>query len=413
MKKRLFAILLAGALLGFAGCQGVTGDPNGTEGTTTGQTESGTQAETNEAGATTPDLEAYKTTVAFKGDVAGIRLLGSRRAESATQLNADYIGSGLEFVIDCKGGTLTLRTATDDRCYFRAWVDGEVWNNTDGTPYYMVNGVKNLVLPAMPEGVHMVRVVKVTDYTLTRAHFYSMTFYGTLRSEQVPADAMLMGEFIGSDLAAGMGVLNAEQAATYQGQDGTLAYPWLVAGSLKSDCTVTAFAGNGLLSGSLALQGSYLLASPLRDATQYGFSRTADYAVLDLGSVDAAAGVTAEQFQDAYIKLIQNVYTKNGEACKIYCVYRTGDVFAGVISEVCQLLGGEAAGIYSLCLDQPAGACATAQEQQAYATALATLIGDTVKAPVTQKPGLDLGSLNAIDRGNGMEIGYDDPKWNA
>lgn len=412
MKNRLFAILLAGALLGFAGCQNVTKAPEKTE-TTAGQTESETNGDTAEPGVTEPDLSEYKTTIAFKGDVAGIRLLGSRRAESTDQLNVDYIGSGLEFVIDCKGGTLTLRTATDDRCYFRAWVDGEVWNNTDGTPYYLVNGVKNLVLPALPAGVHTVRVVKVTDYTLTCAHFYSMTFYGTLLSEQMPVNAALLGEFIGSDTAVGMGVLNAEQAGSYQGQDGTLAYPWLVADALGSDCTVTAFAGNGLLSGSLALQASYLLASPLRDATQYSFSRTADYAVIDLGSVDAAAGVTAEQFQEAYIRLIRTVYEKNGESCKIYCVYRTGDAFASVIAELCQMMGGSAAGLYSMCLDQPAGACATAQEQQAYADALAKWIGETLDDTVTKKPELELGSLSVIGQGNGMEIGYNDPKWNA
>ena len=194
--RRWIVLLLAGLMVfGLFGCGTKDGEDSAT-GDSAGQPEESTptttEADTNtdpDPSDPTDDLKQYEHTVVLNSGTEGIKILGERSLESSTQLNCDWTCSGLEFVIDCKGGNLTLRTSTTDPCYFRVWVDGEAWENTDGSLYYMINGTKNLVVPDMPVGEHTVRVLKVTGYTLARAHFYSMTFYGSLLADKATASA--------------------------------------------------------------------------------------------------------------------------------------------------------------------------------------------------------------------------------
>lgn len=410
-KQQLVAWLLAaGMLFLLPACKSI--DP-----TTPSPDQTGDVTEPEDAGNETspsteeqkPDLSEFEKTVLLHGEVEGVRRLGNRYLASDKQWNADWVGSGLELVIDCKGGDLTLRTSTDDPCRFRAWVDGEVWNNTDGTPYYTVNGVKNLVLADLPTGVHTIRVIRVTDGTMTLAHFFNVTFYGTLLVDQMPADQTLNMEFVGADAMSGLGVLGGSGVA---GADGTLAYPYLTAGALGADYAITSLAGRGLVTGTPSLSSAYLLSSPLRDGTSYDFTRAADFTVIDVGNVDYASGVKQSTFREAYIQLLRSVSEKNGTGKKIYCVWRADDGFASLLSDICLEMGGTDAGIYTLCLPATAGGSATADEQQAYANALVALIGETKDAPVTEAPGLRPGEILIQDQGEGTQIGYDDPEWN-
>lgn len=410
MKKQLTAWLLAaGMLLLLPACGGT--DPTTPDadsaGKVTGPADTG-----RETGPSTeepkPDLSAFEKTVLLHGEVEGVRRLGSRYLASDKQWNADWVGSGLELVIDCKGGNLTLRTSADNPCRFRAWVDGEVWNNTDGTPYYTVNGVKNLVLADLPAGVHTVRVIRVTDGTMTLAHFFNVTFFGTLLADRMPADQPLNMEFLGADAMSGLGVLGGSGV---EGADGSLAYPYLTAGALGADYAITSLAGRGLVTGTPALSAAYLLSSPLRDGTSYDFARAADFTVIDVGNADFASGVRQSAFREAYIRLLRTVSEKNGTGKKIYCVWRADDGFAALLSDICLEMGGTDAGIYTLCLPAAAGESAAAAEQQAYADALAACIRETKDAPVTDAPGLRPGEILTKDQGEGVRIGYDDPEW--
>lgn len=409
-KQQLMAWLLAaGMLFLLPACKGsdpTTPDTDST-GRVTEPADTGSETEPSKE-EPKPDLSEFETTVLLHGEVEGVRRLGNRYLASDKQWNADWVGSGLELVIDCKGGSLTLRTSADNPCRFRAWVDGEVWNNTDGTPYYTVNGVKNLVLADLPAGVHTIRVIRVTDGTMTLAHFFNVTFYGTLLADRMPADQPLNMEFLGADAMSGLGVLGSSGV---EGADGTLAYPYLTAGALGADYAITSLAGRGLVTGTPSLSFAYLLSSPLRDGASYGFARAADFTVIDVGNVDFASGAKQSAFREAYIRLLRTVSEKNGGGKKIYCVWRADDGFASLLSDICLELGGTDAGIYTLCLPAAAGEAPTAAEQQAYADALISLIRETKDAPVTEAPGLRPEEILIKDQGEGTQIGYNDPEW--
>ncbi len=363
------------------------------------------------------DLKQYENTVVLNSGTEGIKVLGERCLESTSQLNADWTGSGLEFVIDCKGGDLTLRTCTTDPCYFRVWVDGEAWKNADGNLYWMINGTKNMVVPDLPVGVHTVRVVKVTGYTLARAHFFSLTFYGSLLTDQEPADRGLYVEFVGDSICCGWGTIGNHKGS-YTDQDGAQAYPYLVAQAMQADYAITALSGQGLLMGNPGMTNGYLYASPLRDHTNPdSFERTADLVVINIGTNDYGYreqyGIDEEAFRQAYLNFIKTVYRKNGENCKIYCLYNTmNDTFANVILEVCERLGGEAAGIYTYRMDRTASGHPTLAEQSAYAEALTAFLNKTKDNAVTEKLGEPNGTLVSEESGSGMEVDYADSAWN-
>ena len=300
-----------------------------------------------------------KTTVRLNSQTEGVKPLGVRALESSSQLNADWTCSGLEFVYDQKGGDLVFRVSASHPCYFRVYVDEAAWSE-NGNPYYRINGTQDMTIKDIPEGVHTVRVVKATGHTLARAHFYSMSFYGTLLKEQKPEDRELYIEFIGDSISCGWGVIG-ERKGAYSDQDGTLAYPYLVAQAMNADYSVTALSGQGLLMGEPGMTKGYLYSSPLRDSTaKYSFARKADIVVINIGTNDYAYrsqyGITEEALKEAYLRFVQAVIQKNGEDCKIYCLYNTmNDTFANAILEACRQLGGEEAGIFTLRMDRSYG----------------------------------------------------------
>ncbi len=423
--RRWIVLLLAGLMVfGLFGCGTKDGEDSAT-GDSAGQPEESTptttEADTNtdpDPSDPTDDLKQYEHTVVLNSGTEGIKILGERSLESSTQLNCDWTCSGLEFVIDCKGGNLTLRTSTTDPCYFRVWVDGEAWENTDGSLYYMINGTKNLVVPDMPVGEHTVRVLKVTGYTLARAHFYSMTFYGSLLADKAPQDNELYIEFVGDSISCGWGVIG-DHAGAYTDQDGAQAYPYLVAEALEADYAVTALSGQGLLMGNPGMTKGYLYGSPLRDSeTEYGFERKADIVVINIGTNDYGYreqyGIDEAAFKEAYLDFLKTVYRKNGANCKIYCLYNSmNDTFAQAILEACEEVGGEAAGVYTLELERAASGHPTLEEQNAYAWKITAYLNETKDNEITEDFGPDSGMLESEEHGTGMEVDWSDDDWIA
>lgn len=338
------------------------------------------------------DWGAYRKTVSLNSSTEGIRILGERYLESENQLNCDWTCSGFEFVVDIKGGDLSIRTNTTAGSYFRAFVDGQTWDSDDGTPYFTVNGIQDIVLSGISAGVHTVRVIKVTGYTLSRACFESMTFYGELLTEQTPSAHDLYIEFVGDSISCGWGIIGNHQGA-YTDQDGSRAYPYMVAEAMNADYAVTALSGQGLLMGTPGMTKGYLYGSPLRNDTQlYPFSRKADIVIINIGTNDYGYrdqyGITREDFRNAYLNFIRTVYNKNGKNCKIYCLYNSmNDTFASTILEVCASLGGEAAGLYPVRMNRTNSGHPNLEEQSEYADMLVDLLTRTKDNAVTRPIG--------------------------
>ncbi len=372
-RKTITIFLSMILLLGLVSCEPIwnqesddsTKETNETTKPSTETTDNTTES-LNQNQGDTPSVEM--TTIPLNSSTPGIKILGERYVESATQINCDWTCSGIEFNLNSAGGIVSFSVASDKNCYFRAFVDGESWRNTDGEIYFKVCGIDTINLKAIPAGQHTVRLIKVTGHTLApRVQLYDMSFYGTI-SPTAPADKDLYIEFIGDSISCGYGVMGAFDG-TYSSQDGALAYPYLLAERLNADYSITALSGQGVIfhgTGFPNLTNGYLLTSPLRDEDQeYDFQRKADMVVINIGTNDYNR-VTDEEFKTAYVNLISTVKRQNGADCKVICLYNSmNDTCSASILAACEQLGGESNGIYVQSLPRCAGH-PTASEHQRF-----------------------------------------------
>lgn len=287
-----------------------------------------------------PTEQAAKQTLFnLNSESANVKLLGVRGLTSGSRINCDFPGSGIEMNVTLEGTEVTFQISATATCRFRVYVDGAEWKNTDESPYYTVDGNNAILrITGLTKGDHTLRLLRVTDAVSAQAHISRVLFAGSMR--EAPAQGARYIEFIGDELTGAKA-----------NEDITMLYSYKTALAMNADYSITAFAGQGLLCGDYRAAETYLLASPLRDATQqYLFARKATAAVVHIGAIDLAdETVTAEAFQASYMTLLRTIRAKNGNACKLYCLYGAGgDRWNQAILDACEALGGEAAGIYTL-----------------------------------------------------------------
>ena len=320
----------------------------------------------------------------------GVRILGVRNLAAETGINCDWSCSGIELTVRHEGGDLRFNISSTAGCYFRAYVDGEVWYFSEENPYCTVNLFGKLTLTDLSAGVHTVRVTKVTGYTLARAQILSVDFKGEiLTDDALTADSELYFEFVGDSITCGWGTIG-NHAGAYTDQDGTYAFSYLLAEKYGADYSMTALSGQGLLCGTPGVTNGYLYASALRDTSeQYAFERKADLVVINIGTNDYAQrnnlGITEATFREAYLSFLQTVREKNGADCKIVCLYNVmNDTFANAIISACAEMGGEASGIYCLKMPRSAGnQHPTIEEQKICAAVLEDVINRALATPST------------------------------
>lgn len=291
-----------------------------------------------------------RTEYFLNSNTEGIKILGSRYLESDSRINLDWSCAGVEMVVNNLGRDITFKIVADfEPSYYRAYVDGVVWKNNRGSEYFLISSASNeLTLSDVPLGEHTLRIIKATGYTLSRSHVESVTFCGTILADRTPADKALHIEYVGDSISCGWGVIGNHSGA-YTDQDGTMAYPYMIADALDADYTITALSGHGLICGNPDLTNGYLYSSPWRDSTEagrYGFERKADLVIINIGTNDVAYNVGESNFRTAYLNFLNTVREKNPD-CKIVCVYNMmNDTYASAILEAVESFGGEANGVY-------------------------------------------------------------------
>lgn len=404
MKHLLSFVLLLTCLALLVSCQ-----PSGPEPADSGTADPGQSATPTQSGTGSTGLpeepepaEDDPVTYALTGDTAGVRILGVRNLASTEQINLDWSCSGFELTVENKGGDVRFQVTTSDNqsAYFRIWLDGETWEQSNGEIYYRVGGKGTIIMRDVPAGRHTVRVLKVTGYTLARSAVLSVTLNGSILPE-APAERELYVEFVGDSITCGWGTIGAHGGA-YSDQDGTLAYSYLLAGALDADYSMTALSGQGLLWGDPGLTEGYLYASPMRDdQTPYDFARQADLVVINIGTNDFSKGVSEEEFRAAYRDFLQTVREKNGEDCRILCLYNAmNDTFSAAIESVVAGLGGMQNGIWSYRLPRAEGnRHPSAEEHAAYAEQLLPL--------VQQLLAYEGGALELVESGDGDLDAFD------
>ena len=318
----------------------------------------------------------------MNSNTPGIKILGERYLASDSQINCDWTCSGIELGIFHSGGDVVF-TISGGNSLWRVWVDGEVWNNTDGTPYYVIGGNTFLTVPNVPAGDHVLRVIKVTGYTLARTQITRITLKGNLKPiDTTPKDLYI--EYVGDSICCGWGIIGGH-TGSYTDQDGSLAYPYLVSEALNADYSITALSGQGMTCGNPGFPKGYEYASALRDSTEagkYGFTRKADVVIVNIGTNDYAAN--ADTFKTNFRTLLDMIQEKNGADCKILVVYNVlNDAQHAQMLAVCEEMGGADNGVYTLKLNRSSGAYGnhpTETENVAYANAITQYLQNTVLA---------------------------------
>ncbi len=361
-------------------------------------------------------LQSYR----FTPETKGIKVLGVRNESGGGWIGADWTCSGIEFTAETTGGTMTFLASASDRCYFRAYVDGQAWMKSGNNPYYRVGtSDSEIILPDIPAGKHLIRLVKVTGHTLARAQIIDVTFHGTIL-ETAPADQDLYIEFVGDSISCGWGMIGPKDG-TYAAQDGSLAFPYLTAQAMNADYSITALSGQGLLMGSPGIPAGYLQTSPKRSGNMYDFARKADIVVLNVGTNDCRTGnmtkynITEEKFYQAYITFLRTVKEKNGSDCRIVCTYNCmNDTFETQLLKAVADLGGAEVGIHTLKFDRTANANGNGhpviEEQARYAEVLTEFLQNLPEIPEKQS-----GSGETLEKDDrGMFISWDSLElyWN-
>ena len=401
MLKKLIALLMATllTLTCFVACSKDTeGDVSGEDTAPTAPTEPNEEEDEDEKNERIIP-ERFKLTSATEG----VRVIGERNLSADNYLRLDWSCSGVEFAIDLKEGSVRFTFTTVGSCNLRIWIDGKEYAKNDN-PYFEVSATYNqITLNDIEAGKHVIKLVKVNDYLTSRITLDSVTFAGSILTDEIKSGNDRYIEFIGEDLTAGTGNIG-EHGTTFESQDGTLTYAYMLAEAVGADYSITALPGQGLLTGNPGIVNAYKYASPSVDTdTEYAFARKANLVVVDVGTNDFAKGTDEAEFKAAYLELLETIREKNGVACGILCLYNAvNDTYKDAILAACSEFGGEAEGVYTFELTRAAGATPTAEEQAAYANALKTKV-EELSVPFTP-------SFGSVSSGDGDKNFID---WNA
>ena len=252
----------------------------------------------------------------------GIKILGERHATGTAFIAMDWSCSGIEFNAKIHStSSISFTAAASGYCYFAVYVDGVLYKN-GSSDYFTVNTqTTTITLSNISAGDHTIRLIKVTGYTIATAQVYTVSFTDGRIDPNAPAKNDLYIEFLGDSISCGWGVIGNHDGG-YASQDGTKAYPYRVAQRLGADYSITALSGRGVIYGSdLNFDKNYLHASPSRSQEEYSFARQADIVVINLGTNDRGHNANVNDFEDAYVRLLDNIFKKNGEDCVVYCLW--------------------------------------------------------------------------------------------
>ena len=261
------------------------------------------------------------TTLPLNEKTEGIKILGERHAKNASYITMDWSCSGIELNINLYNTSSVFFLANAaSSCYFKAYVDGVAYKNGTSEYFTVTTQGTTIELKDLSSGEHTIRLIKVTGYTIATAQVSSITLNGTI-DPVAPAKNDLYIEFLGDSISCGWGVIGNHDGG-YASQDGTKAYPYRVAERLNADYSITALSGRGVIYGSdLNFDKNYLHASPSRSQEEYSFARQADIVVINLGTNDRGLHANVNDFEDAYVRLLDNIFKKNGEDCVVYCLW--------------------------------------------------------------------------------------------
>ena len=230
-------------------------------------------------------------------------------------LACDLSCTGVRFNAICKG-EVKVRFRVSADCYFTVYINGErqeerlVTRTGD-------NGSFRTVANFEEYGMYEIELVKQSQYPMVYGEIVEVQLTGSLGKR--PAERERFIEYYGDSLMNGSNIYKGGTSAATS--DATLAYGYASARAVGADCNVVGRGGMAIarvdktdgLSEIWDLCGG--TASP--EVAEYGFTRTPDCVVMQIGTNDFNAGHVPDKFISGIKEMIFNFRSVYGEDIRI------------------------------------------------------------------------------------------------
>jgi lysophospholipase L1-like esterase len=229
------------------------------------------------------------------------------------------------FELNIKGAGVKVKlnevSSETNKTYFAVFVNGK-----RSKTITLLNGENEYVLAEkLTLGNYNIRLMKLSEARFTQSDLTSIEIQGELTKR--PADKSRKIEFIGDSLTAGFGNLAQDPNKQYDSgdEDATQAYDAVAAGILNADFNVLAVSGWGVSVDCIGnkndvLPALYGFAHYFRNLTLWDFnSFKPDVVVINLGTNDFSAKVSASDFSTAVGDFTSTITKKNPNAKIVWC----------------------------------------------------------------------------------------------
>ena len=235
-------------------------------------------------------------------------------------LACDLSCTGVRFNASCLGEIKVKFSVTSD-CYFTVYVNGErqseriIVRSGD-------NGTFRKVAEVETYGSYEIEIVKQSQYPMAYAEIVEVQIEGSF--EKRPSERKRFIEFYGDSIMNGSNIYKGGTSAATS--DATLAFGYATARALNADCNVIGRGGmalyrNGNTDGMLEIWDLCGGKSSPKVET-YGFSRTPDCVVVEIGTNDyLATSYTDANFTNGIKEMVFNLRSVYGSDIKIVWCY--------------------------------------------------------------------------------------------
>lgn len=271
-------------------------------------------------------------------------------------LMLDFSISGLEFELNCSGdvyATFNARklsnTSSTGGVYFTVVVDG-VMKARDDCRIASVGETRVKLAGDLPAGKHTFAIYRQTEHSYGEVGISGLTYDGEMLDK--PAANSQYIEFIGDSISCGFGNLgtNSQGDGAALWSDGTQAYPFLTAQTLRADWSNVSWSGLGCKYGysSTTMQDVYPAQRYNYDRkTPYAFAKEPDVVILALGTNDHSMQSNMVLRRAGLKEMLTLVRQKNPHAPIVWIYNMMTDGVNGMIEDIVKEFGGEKAGYYT------------------------------------------------------------------
>lgn len=267
-------------------------------------------------------------------------------------LCAAWCNSGFAFNFIGTGFIISLGSIAQTEIYVKIIVDNTVYK------FAVINGAEKLMVENLKEKRHRVRVLRVTEGTVS-LRFDLVTVVGNeprFMSPEIRTKRRI--EFLGDSLTCGYGTLAPGTVSVYNTfeEDSTQAYAYLTAEALKAEARTICLSGKGMVCNCNGNREDYRACNFFKtddfEGADHDFNAwQPDVLVVNIGTNDSWGGAKEDEFiseSRKFAEFARSVYPK-AQILWVGGIY--APYYGDALKEMIRSLGGKDAGYHIMMLD--------------------------------------------------------------